>query len=100
MRSCGERVPFGVRMTRWTPAAAPLRRAFIAATIAWPLLLVAAPYAASRAHATAFSTALIALVYGIGSVICHQRPERSLSLWHAQMPVCARCTGIYAGAVI
>jgi hypothetical protein len=87
-------------MTRWTPAAASLRWAFIAASIVWALLLVAAPFAASRPHASALSTALIAGVYGIGSLICHQLPERSYSLWHAQMPVCARCAGIYAGAVI
>jgi uncharacterized membrane protein len=32
--------------------------------------------------------------------VCHQLPERSFHLWSAQMPVCARCTGIYVGAVI
>src|SRR5262249_31790615 len=35
-----------------------------------------------------------------GSVICHQRPERSFFLWSHQMPVCARCTGIYLGAAL
>jgi hypothetical protein len=39
-------------------------------------------------------------VYAVGSAICHQLPERSMHLWRAQMPVCARCTGIYFGAVI
>src|SRR4051812_13308281 len=87
-------------MPRWRPAAMPLRWAFITASVVWAVLLVAAPYAASRGHATVLSTALIAGVYGIGSLICHQLPERSYALWHAQMPVCARCTGIYAGAVI
>jgi len=39
-------------------------------------------------------------VYGFGSVICHQRPERSFQVWSAQLPVCARCTGIYLGAAV
>jgi uncharacterized membrane protein len=29
--------------------------------------------------------------------ICHGRPERSLELFGASMPICARCTAIYAG---
>lgn len=40
-----------------------------------------------------------AFVYAAGSVICHQLPERSFSLDGRQLPVCARCTGLYlAGA--
>jgi uncharacterized membrane protein len=34
----------------------------------------------------------------VGAVICHQRAERSFSIDGRQMPVCARCTGLYAGA--
>ena len=52
-----------------------------------PVLIVAATYFAGRAHATAAANALILGVYGIGSVICHQLPERSFHLWSAQMPV-------------
>jgi uncharacterized membrane protein len=40
------------------------------------------------------------MIYGVGSLICHQRPERSFHLGAAQLPVCARCIGIYAGAAI
>ncbi len=48
--------------------------------------------------------ALGALVYAIGALVCHQRPERSFH-WAfdsdgAQLAVCARCTGIYAGAAL
>jgi uncharacterized membrane protein len=41
-----------------------------------------------------------AAVYASGSLICHQRPERSFFLNGSQMPVCARCAGLYAGAAI
>ena len=40
------------------------------------------------------------VIYGFGGVICHQRPERSFQVWSTQLPVCARCTGIYAGAAM
>lgn len=44
--------------------------------------------------------ALSALAYLAGSVLCHQRPERSFHLAGAQLPVCGRCTALYlAGAL-
>ncbi len=33
----------------------------------------------------------------IGSAVCHQMAERSFILEGKQLPVCARCTGIYSG---
>jgi uncharacterized membrane protein len=80
--------------------AARLRAAFVTAAVTWAGLLVATPWLASRPHASPIASALILAVYGIGSLVCHQLPERSYHLWTAQMPVCARCAGIYAGAVI
>ena len=77
-----------------------LRAAFVAASAAWALLLLAAPFAASRPHASPLASVLIVGVYGIGSLVCHQLPERSYHLWTAQMPVCARCAGIYVGAAL
>jgi uncharacterized membrane protein len=41
---------------------------------------------------------LAAMLYALGARICHQRPERSFHLFAAQLPVCARCVGIYSGA--
>jgi uncharacterized membrane protein len=41
-----------------------------------------------------------ALVYGVASLVCHQRPERSFYWGPVQFAVCARCTGLYAGAAI
>jgi hypothetical protein len=80
--------------------ASRLRAALVAATAAWAALLVVTPWLASRPHASPIASALILAVYGIGSLVCHQLPERSYHVWTAQMPVCARCAGIYAGAVI
>ncbi len=38
---------------------------------------------------------LLAYLFAVGSVICHQLPERSFFLDGRQLPVCARCTGLY-----
>ena len=35
----------------------------------------------------------------IGYAICHQIPERSFHVAGQQLPLCARCTGIYMGAL-
>ena len=80
--------------------AARLRAALVAATVTWAGLLVVTPLLASRPHASPIASALILAVYGIGSLVCHQLPERSYHMWTAQMPVCARCAGIYFGAVV
>jgi len=87
-----------VRVGRWRSVSSVLRDGFIAAAVVWAALIVAAPYLASRAHTSASASVLILGVYGLGSLICHQLPERSYQLWAAQMPVCARCAGIYFGA--
>ena len=43
---------------------------------------------------------LASLVFTIGGVICHQRPERSFFWDGHQLPVCARCTGLYLSGVV
>src|SRR5690349_25091306 len=43
---------------------------------------------------------LLAMIFAIGGVICHQRPERSFFVEGHQLPVCARCTGLYVSAAI
>jgi len=40
----------------------------------------------------------VAFIFAIGSVICHQLPDRSFFVDGRQLPVCARCTGLYLGA--
>jgi uncharacterized membrane protein len=39
-------------------------------------------------------------VYAAGSLICHQQPARSFHMVGTQMPVCARCVGLYVGAAL
>jgi uncharacterized membrane protein len=60
-------------------------------TTGWLALLIAAPL---------LPVPIAGALYAIGSFICHQRPERSFHLFGAQLPVCARCVGIYAGATL
>jgi len=57
-------------------------------TTGWTALLMTAPVMPAWAGAA---------MYGFGSLICHQIPERSFHLSGFQLPVCARCLGIYIG---
>jgi uncharacterized membrane protein len=75
-------------------------RAFAGVSVAWAALLPLAAYGASRPHPSAWLWSVTAAIYGLGSTICHQLPARSFHLWSAQLPVCARCTGVYLGAAI
>jgi uncharacterized membrane protein len=40
------------------------------------------------------------VVYAAGARVCHQRAERSFAWGGAAWPVCARCTGLYAGGAL
>ncbi|HIP84045.1 MAG TPA: DUF2085 domain-containing protein [Methanothermococcus okinawensis] len=40
------------------------------------------------------------LIYSVYSSICHQLPERSYYIFNHKMGVCARCFGIYTGALV
>ena len=79
-----------------TLASTPARLIAVAALV-WATLLPLAAAGAAGASAPA-SPSLTLAVYGIGRVICHQRPERSFHWASQPWPVCARCTGLYAGA--
>jgi hypothetical protein len=35
----------------------------------------------------------------IGYAVCHRIPERSFHIGDYQLPLCARCSGMYLGAV-
>lgn len=43
---------------------------------------------------------LLAIVFSVGSVICHQIPDRSFFWAGQQFPVCARCTGLYVSGAL
>ena len=65
----------------------------------WAGSLAAAPYLLSHHAPGGARLAASAAVYVAGGVVCHQRPERSFHRWGSQLPVCARCAGLYAGAL-
>ncbi|CAN5835557.1 DUF2085 domain-containing protein [soil metagenome] len=71
-----------------------------AAAAIWAVIILMAPVALHRSSTAGAGT----LVYAASSRICHQRTERSFAIGGVQMPVCARCSGLYlagaAGAVI
>ncbi len=68
-----------------------LARVAAVAGLCWAGLVVLAPFAPA---------AVAAATYAAAALVCHQRPERSFHTWGAHLPVCARCTGIYAGAAL
>ena len=47
-----------------------------------------------------FRAFAVAVAYSAGAIICHQLPERSFFWDERQLPVCARCTGLYLGVAI
>lgn len=66
------------------------------AAASWAALLGGAPLLVSPTSSDAAVVAA-AFVYRAGSVLCHQQHGRSFELDGTQLPVCARCTGLYAG---
>ena len=75
-----------------------LVRGLGALAVVWAVLVVAAPWLATVPAVG--GTYLSASAYGFGALVCHQRPERSFHLAGAQLPVCARCTGLYLSAAV
>ena len=70
------------RVPRWVaPSVAVL-------ACSWLVLIVAAPFLWVPAAG---------VMYAAGSFICHQIPQRSFHLDGIQLPVCARCLGLYGG---
>jgi uncharacterized membrane protein len=73
-------------------------KALAAGAVLWAVAIFAAPVAiASVQRAVSLGAAI---VYGAGARVCHQRPERCFRIAGRPLPVCARCTGLYAGAAI
>ena len=63
-----------------------------AGALLWAVALFLAPL---TVDAGGWLAAPAGLVYEIARRICHQRPERSFHLAGVQLPVCARCAGLY-----
>ncbi len=76
-------------VSQWTLAAA---------ATAWTLLLLVTPYLASHSDPSDFGFRLAAGTYLAGRFACHQRAARSFHEGAVQLPVCARCFGLYASA--
>ena len=72
--------------------------ALAAAAVLWAAAVLTSPLAATRGGSRAAACA--AVVYAAGSRICHQRPERSFHLAGVQLPVCARCLGLYVSSAV
>jgi hypothetical protein len=77
-----------------------VRRCFAVLTIAWAAAVPAAAYVSAQPMPSPVVFTSSALVYAVGALVCHQLPARSFQLWGRQLPVCARCTGIYIGAAL
>jgi uncharacterized membrane protein len=72
--------------------------AVVVISFLWVIGLIAAPVACESTSRSIAAAA--AVVYAVGSVVCHQRPERSFFESGHQLPVCARCTGLYVSALV
>jgi uncharacterized membrane protein len=70
--------------------------ALCAGVVLWTAALFAAPLELSSGNRVLSAAALA--MYSAGAVVCHQRPERSFHIGATQLPVCARCTGLYVAA--
>ena len=71
-----------------------LAAALTGAALLWAVLIVSVP---ALLHSEALA-APAAIVYVGASRVCHQRSERSFRLAGVQLPVCARCAGLYVSA--
>ena len=69
--------------------------ALTTAAILWVAVILAAPIALAHGYVV-----LPSVIYEIGGVICHQRPERSFHLLGIQLPVCARCFSLYGSGAV
>ena len=73
-----------------------MARWLVVLALLWPLAQAAAVAATIRDS----NSVVAAMVYVIGSRVCHRHPGRSFHTAGVQWPVCARCSGLYmAGAL-
>ena len=70
----------------------------LAAIVLWNGLLIGVPWLVGQEVDGRPVVAMSAGVYLAAGAACHQQPARSFHPWGVQMPVCARCAGLYLGA--
>lgn len=92
---------------RWSPSRAftEARRRGVGFTLAlaalgWFAALMIAPSTLAHPGSSPGAVRLASLVYVLGSVVCHQAPERSFHVAGIAQPVCARCVGLYAAVPV
>lgn len=76
---------------------AALPGALAVAALAWWLALAATP---GMRQAGGVPSVAAGLFHAACGRICHQQPGRSFARAGVQWPVCGRCAGLYAGAVV
>ncbi len=86
------------RSRRWVEDGS-LATILITGALIWSVTIPAAAWVRS-AEPGPLVGPVIGSVYGFGRFICHQLPARSFAIGDTALPVCARCTGIYAGAAL
>lgn len=75
-----------------------LVRALVVAAALWVAAILLAPLAIASTYRVPSLGA--AGIYAAGARVCHQRPDRCFWIHGRPMPVCARCTGLYASAAL
>jgi uncharacterized membrane protein len=74
----------------------PFAHALVFLIVAWAAAILLAPIAfLSQSRVLALPAIII---YEIGGRVCHQIDARSFHFDVCQLPVCARCTGLYVSA--
>jgi uncharacterized membrane protein len=73
-----------------------LSRLLAGAAVVWLAAILLAPLAIGSDRPV-LSVGAVGF-YAAGARICHQRPDRCFWIHGRPMPVCARCSGLYAGA--
>ena len=67
---------------------------------AWTFVLVAASTTLAIVFLVFTPPGFWNKLMAVGSAVCHQDPAHSFLIYGRQMPLCARCTGMYLGALL
>jgi uncharacterized membrane protein len=72
----------------------------LAGAVIWGAIVPVAPWVAGAVTPDSPLALLAATgaAYHVGSILCHQRADRSFYSGTVQWPVCARCAGLYMSA--